>query len=141
MVTATRKPRPTARKTTARKTTARKTTARKASASQANSRPGARAQGNARRVFLAGLGVYGKTFEAARTQLKANRGKTAKLFKELVKHGEKVETAAKKTLRDLDLPELKQVDGEELRAGLRSGLNRTRARFDALRATVATKTA
>ncbi len=133
-----------AKKTTASKTTAKKTTAKK----PVEPTFAVKAQENARNVFLAGLGFYGKAFDEVQSQLeeaekrmKARREKAEDLFNELVKHGEKVETQAKKRIKDIELPELKVADTEELRAEIRARLDKARESFDALRETITAKAA
>jgi len=147
------------RKAAARKAPVKKTAAKKAAPKKAAPKKAVKlnfaeqAQENARNVFLAGLGAYGKAFEEAQTQIKdaqsqvkENRAKAKGLFKELVKRGEKVETKAKKKLKDIDLPELKMpelklTDRDELRAELRNRLDKARNSFDTLRNTISAKAA
>ena len=149
-------------KTKAKKAPARKTAARKAPAKKAAVKKTAaprktaakkltvaeQARENARNVFLAGLGAYGKAFEEAQTQIKdaqsqmkQNRAKAEKAFNELVKRGEKVETKARKKLKEIELPELKLVDRKELRAELRTRLDKARDSFETLRSAVTPKAA
>lgn len=132
------------RKTTAKKSGQRKTTAKKVTAKKAATKKPVqpevvvKAQENARNVFLAGLGAYGKAFEEAQSQIeeaqsrmKENRARAEDLFKELVKRGEKVESSAKEKIKTLDLPdvklpELKLVDHEQIRKQLEARLDRAR---------------
>ena len=142
-----------AKKTTVRKTTAKKASPKQASAKKAKRNFAEQAQENARNVFLAGLGVYGKAFEGAQSQIKdaqsqvkENRAKAKDLFNELVKRGEKVETEAKKKLKEIDLPELKMpeiklADREELREELRNRLDKARESFESLRNAISSKAA
>ncbi len=138
-----------ARKATAKKTTARKTTAKKTAAKKPVQVTFAeKAQENARNVFLAGLGFYGKAFEEAQNQVeaaekraKARREKAEKLFNELVKRGEKVETSARKRIKDIELPELKLTDREEFRIQIRARLDKARESFETLRESVTVKAA
>lgn len=153
MATAAPKTTAKAKKTTVRKTTANKTSPKKASAKKAKPNFAEQAQENARNVFLAGLGVYGKAFEGAQSQIKdaqsqakENRAKAKDLFNELVKRGEKVETEAKKKLKEIDLPELKMpeiklADREELREELRNRLDKARESFESLRNAISSKAA
>lgn len=132
------------RKTATRKTAARKTTARKTTARKVNTRATAtrkrvesnasKAQENSRKLFLAGLGVYGKLFDNVEDQLKAaekrmeNRRKEAnKLYNELVKRGTKVEKEARKTLDEMPKPELKMPKEVEAR------IEKAKGRLDDLR--------
>ncbi len=138
-----------ARKAAAKKTTAKKTTAKKTAPKKPVQVSFAeKAQENARNVFLAGLGVYGKAFEEAQNQIEAaekrmndRRKKAEDLFNELVKRGEKVETEAKKRIKDIELPELKLTDREEFRMEIRARLDKARESFETLRESVTAKAA
>lgn len=154
MATATRKTTAKAKTAPARKTAAKKTIAKKpavkktAAARKQKLSFAEQAQENARNVFLAGLGAYGKAFEEAQaqikdaqTQMKQNRNKAEDLFKELVKRGEKVETKAIKKLKAIELPELKLADRKELRLELRARLDKARDSFETLRSAVTPKAA
>ena len=153
MATAAPKTKAKAKKTTVRKTTANKASPKKASAKTAKLNFAEQAQENERNVFLAGLGAYGKAFEEAQSQIKdaqsqvkENRAKAKDLFNELVKRGEKVETKAKKKLKEIDLPELKMpelklADRDELREELRKRLDKARDSFESLRNTISGKAA
>lgn len=140
----------TAKKTTAKKTTAKKTAAKNTRKAAAKTTPvfAAKAQENARNVFLAGLGFYGKAFEQAQSQLEdaqtrisQRRAKVEGLFSDLVKHGEKVETDAKKAIKDIDLPELKMAKPEDIRKEVQARLEKARESFETLRGTIASKAA
>ena len=92
------------------------------------------------------MGFYGKAVEEAEKQIRENRSKIEQrrekaneLFEELVKRGEKVETDTRKKLKQLDLSELKLADHEELRAELRTRLDKARDSFNALRDAVSAK--
>jgi hypothetical protein len=154
MATAAPKTKAKAKKAPVRKTAAKKTTAKKAAPKKVTKLNFAeQAQENARNVFLAGLGAYGKAFEEAQSQIKdaqaqmkENRNKAEDLFSELVKRGEKVETKAKKKLKEIELPELKMpelklADREELREELRNRLDMARDSFQSLRNAVSSKAA
>ena len=148
MATAAPKTKAQAKKTTVRKTTAKKASPKKSTAKKAKLNFAEQAQENARNVFLAGLGAYGKAFEEAQSQIKdaqsqvkENRVKAKDLFNELVKRGEKVETKAKKKLKEIDLPELKLADRDELREELRARLDKARDSFESLRNSVSRKAA
>ncbi|MDJ0878093.1 MAG: hypothetical protein QNI86_05745 [Halieaceae bacterium] len=138
-----------ARKSAAKKAAAKKTTAKKTAAKKPVQPTFAeKAQENARNVFLAGLGFYGKAFEEAQSQLeeaekrmKARQKKAENMFNDLVKHGEKVESKAKKRLKDIELPELKLADTDELRTEIRARLDKARDSFESLRETITSKAA
>ena len=49
----------------------------------------------ARRIWLAGIGAYGKAFEEGRAQLEKLSDSSGGLFDQLAEKGEKIETAAK----------------------------------------------
>jgi hypothetical protein len=141
---ATAKKKAPARKAAAKKTTAKKTAAKK----PVQLTFAEKAQENARNVFLAGLGAYGKAFEEAQNQIEAaekrmnqRRKNAEKLFNELVKRGEKVETEAKKRIKDIELPELKLTDREEFRMEIRARLDKARESFETLRESVTVKAA
>lgn len=139
------------KKVAAKKAPAKKVATKKPVASKAELKFAEKAQENARNVFLAGLGFYGKAIEDAQSQMKENRNKLEQsrekatdLFEELVKRGEKVETTAKKKLKKIDLPELKipemkLTDRDELRAELRTRLDKARDSFNTLRDAVSSK--
>ena len=152
MATATAKkktnPKAKARKTPARKTPAKKTATRKPAAAKAAPTLSVKAQENARNVFLAGLGVYGKAFEEAQSQIQsaqsrinARRAKAESLFNELVKRGEKVESGAKKAIKDIELPELKLATPEDIRKDVQARLEKARESFETLRGSIAGKAA
>ena len=135
------------RKTTARKSPVARAGTRKAASSKVENNHTACTQGNARNVFLAGLGLYGRAIEEALNQIRENRSKleqsrekAGELFDELVKRGEKVEIDTRKKLQDLELPELKipevkLANSEELRRRL----DKARDSFNALRKVVSAK--
>lgn len=138
-----------AKKAPVRKTAAKKTTTRKA-APKKPAQPvfATKAQENARNVFLAGLGFYGKAFEEAQNQIeeaqsrmKERREKAEDLFNDLVKRGEKVETEAKKRIKDFELPELKLTDRDEFRKEIRVRLDKARDSFETLRDAITQKAA
>ena len=49
----------------------------------------------ARRIWLAGIGAYGKAFEEGKAQLEKLGGSSSDMFDQLAEKGEKLETAAK----------------------------------------------
>jgi hypothetical protein len=137
-----KKSKTTVKKKVAAQSRTRKGGAKKAGAAKVET---ATPQENVRNVFLAGLGIYGKAFEEAQNQIKENRSrreqrleKASELFEELVKRGEKVESDARKKLKELELPELKipelkLTENEELRKELRTRLDKARDSFNTLR--------
>ena len=52
-------------------------------------------QDMARRIWLAGIGVYGKAFEEGKSQLEKLGGSTSETFDQLAEKGEKLQNAAK----------------------------------------------
>jgi len=125
--TATKKATPkraTTAKTTARKTATRKTTVRKTAKATASKRSKKvqltaveQAQEIGRKIYLAGLGVYGKVFDSVEDQLKvaeknaeARRKSADKLVTELVKRGEKLEKQAKKSIDGIELPGIDRAE-------------------------------
>lgn len=144
-----------ARKAAAKKATAKKATVKKTAAKSAPKRARAaeptftvKAQENARNVFLAGLGFYGKAFEEAQSQfedaqsrMKERREKAEDMFNDLVKRGEKVESTAKKRIKGFELPELKLGDREEIRKELQARMDKARDSFESLRDVITPKAA
>jgi hypothetical protein len=116
---------------TARKTAAKgKPVVRKAAPEFA-----AKAQEAGRNAFLASLGFYGKAYDQAQEQfsnmqdqLEARRKKADKLYKELVKRGQKVEKDAKVALKEIELPKL-ELDSLTDRKKLEKQLKRVKARL------------
>ncbi len=107
----------------------------------------ANAQETGRSVFLAGLGVYGKAYDEAQEQLsslqkrmEARRKKADKMYKELVKRGEKVEKDAKVVIKDIDLPKL-ELDSLTDRKKLQAQLKKAKARFADLKDSIRIKSA
>lgn len=107
----------------------------------------ANAQDTGRNVYLAGLGFYGKAYDQAQEQLSSlqkrleQRRKNAdKLYKELVKRGEKLEKDAKGAMQDIELPKL---DLEKLtdRKKLEQQLTKAKARFAEMKKSVSFKSA
>ena len=98
-------------------------------------------------MFLAGLGFYGKAYDQAQDQfnsiqdqLEDRRKKADKLYKELVKRGQKVEKNAKVAIKDMDLPKL-ELDSLTDRKKLDGQLKKVKARLEELKETVGIKTA
>ena len=106
-----------------------------------------KAQEAGRNAFLASLGFYGKAFDQAQEQynslqdqLEDRRKKADKLYKELVKRGQKVEKDAKVALKDIELPKL-ELDSLTDRKKLEKQLKKVKARFAELKETVGLKSA
>jgi hypothetical protein len=105
------------------------------------------AQETGRSVFLASLGVYGKAYDQAQEQLsglqkqmETRRKKADKMYKELVKRGEKVEKDAKGVIKDIDLPKL-ELDSLTDRKKLEARLKKAKARFADLKGSLRFKSA
>jgi predicted nuclease with TOPRIM domain len=106
-----------------------------------------KAQEASRNAFLAGLGFYGKAFDQAQEQYKSiqdqmedRRKKADKLYKELVKRGQKVEKDARVALKDIELPKL-ELDSLTDRKKLDKQLKKVKSRFAELKETVGLKSA
>ncbi|MFT5543773.1 MAG: cell division septum initiation protein DivIVA [Glaciecola sp.] len=54
----------------------------------------------ARKIWLAGLGAYGKSFEEIQSQYEKINGETTRLFEELVSKGEKLEADTKEKFKE-----------------------------------------
>jgi len=107
----------------------------------------ATAQDTGRSVYLAGLGFYGKAYDQAQEQfsslqkrMELRRKSADKLYKELVKRGEKLEKDAKGAIQEIELPKL---DLENLtdRKNLEKQLQKAKARFAELKKSVRFKAA
>jgi hypothetical protein len=125
----------------------RKPVARKTAAKKATPEFAAKAQEASRKAFLASLGFYGKAFDQAQEQfnnmqdqMEDRRKKADKLYKELVKRGQKVEKDAKVALKDIELPKL-ELESLTDRKKLDKQLKKVKARFAELKETVGFKTA
>lgn len=106
----------------------------------------ANAQDAGRNVYLAGLGFYGKAFDQAQEQfdslqkrMEQRRKNADKLYKELVKRGEKLEKDAKGVIQDIELP--KQLENLTDRKKLEQQLKLAKARFAKLKKQVRFKAA
>ncbi|MEO0436732.1 MAG: hypothetical protein AAF098_07480 [Pseudomonadota bacterium] len=138
-----------AKKTTAkRKTTARKTTAKRKPAAKAKVDTSLQTKvGEASRdAFLASLGFYGMAFDQVQDQLKSvettlssRRKKADKLYRDMVKRGQKVEKSAKSAIDDLELPNLELASFD--RAAIDARIEKAKARFEQLKETVGIKAA
>ncbi|MFT6085851.1 MAG: poly(hydroxyalkanoate) granule-associated protein [Glaciecola sp.] len=71
----------------------------------------------ARKIWLAGLGAYGKSFEEVQTQYEKMNDETSRLFEELVSKGEKLEADTKKKLKKTTSIE-KRVEDVRKKLGL-----------------------
>lgn len=125
----------------------RKPAAKRATAKKTAPDFAANAQETGRNVFLAGLGFYGKAYDQAQEQLTelqkqmaARRKKADKVYKELVKRGEKLEKDAKGAIKDIDLPKL-ELDTLTDRKKLEAQLKKAKARFEELKDSVRFKSA
>tara|TARA_R110002073_G_scaffold40872_1_gene115993 strand:- start:13022 stop:13495 length:474 start_codon:yes stop_codon:yes gene_type:complete len=117
----------------------RKPAAKRATAKKAAPDFAANAQETGRSVFLASLGFYGKAYDQAQEQLTelqkqmaARRKKADKVYKELVKRGEKLEKDAKGAIKDMELPKL-ELDALTDRKKLDAQLKKAKARFAELK--------
>jgi len=71
----------------------------------------------ARKIWLAGLGAYGKSFEEIQSQYEKLNDETSHFFEELVTKGEKLEADTKKKLKANGTVE-KRVDNVRKTLGL-----------------------
>jgi len=104
-------------------------------------------QETGRTMFLAGLGIYGKVYDQAQEQinslpkqLEVRRKKADKIYKELVKRGEKLEKDAKSVMQDIELPKL-ELDSLTDRKKLEQQIKKAKARFAELKKSVRFKSA
>jgi len=100
------------------------------------------AQETGRTVFLAGLGIYGKVYDQAQEQISSlpkqledRRKKADKIYKELVKRGEKLEKDAKSAMQDIELPKI-ELDSLTDRKKLELRLKQAKARLAELKKSV-----
>ena len=125
----------------------RKVVAKRAAPKKAAPEFAVSAQETSRNVFLAGLGIYGKVYDQAQEQinslpkqLEERRKKADKIYKELVKRGEKLEKDAKSAIQDIELPKL-ELDSFTDRKKLEQQLKKAKARFAELKKSVRFKSA
>lgn len=137
----------TATKTARKPTVKRKPVSKRPAPKKPAAELAANAQDTGRNVYLAGLGFYGKAFDQAQEQLgslqkhmELRRKKADKLYKELVKRGEKLEKDAKVAIKDIELPKL-ELDSLTDRKKLEQQLKKAKARFAQLKKSVQLKTA
>jgi len=101
-----------------------------------------------RKVFLAGLGAYGKSFEDTKSRFESLTTESNKMFAELVANGEKLETEGKSKFAEVQAKISAKADLNKRVAALRTklGLNKTdsdqkiealKAKIDSLTAAVA----
>ena len=72
----------------------------------------------ARKIWLAGLGAYGKSFEEIQNQYEKLNDETSKFFEELVNKGEKLEADTKDKLKKEQSSVEKRVDDLRKNFGL-----------------------
>ena len=106
-----------------------------------------RAQEAGREAFLASLGFYGKAFDQLQEQFESlqdrideRRKQADKLYQELVKRGEKVESNAKDRIDSIEMPKF-ELESLTDRKKLDEQLEKVKARFEELKETVGLKTA
>jgi len=128
-----------------RQPAARKPVPKRAAPKKAGKDFAANAQETGREVFLAGLGMYGKAYDQAQERLdglqkklKTRRKNADKVYKELVKRGQKVEKDARSAFDDIDIPKLDKLTD---RKKLEQQLKKAKARFQELRKSVRLKSA
>ena len=78
--------------------------------------------GLARKLWLAGLGVYAKSFEEIQNQFEKINGERARLFKELVSNGEKLTAGPKGNVTE-DVREETAVDKRVAEVRIQLGLD------------------
>lgn len=79
----------------------------------------------ARRIWLAGIGAYGRAFTEAQEALKDVTGSTSKVFEELVQKGEVIETAVSmKSKQMMDKAGVPSFDLDDRIGKMRSRLAR-----------------
>lgn len=125
----------------------RKPAPKRAAPKQAAPDFAANVQDTGRNVYLAGLGFYGKAYDQAQEQLgslqkrlEQRRKNADKLYKELVKRGEKLEKDAKGAIQDIELPKL-ELESLTDRKKLEQRLKKAKARFAELKNSVRLKSA
>lgn len=98
----------------------------------------------ARKIWLAGLGAYGKSFDEVTGRVENLNGEAAKVFEELVAKGEKIEAGAKDKFKaKADRLQVKaRVNEVREKLGMNDKSNSEKideltAKIDALTATVA----
>jgi hypothetical protein len=142
----------TATKAKRKPSTKRKPVAKRKPATQPKAKKAAagftsNTQETGRSVLLAGLGFYGKAYDQAQEQfnglqqrLEQRRKKADKVYKELVKRGEKLEKDAKNALQEIELPKLELANLTD-RKKLEQQLAKAKARLQELKGSVRFKSA
>lgn len=150
-VTGTRgRPKAAAKKAGPKTTSRRKAPVRKKAAAKRKSAPrktaaaarsktedfAARAQEVSHEAFLASLGFYGKAYDQMQEQfdqlqdaMEQRRKNAGKLYRDLVKRGEKVEKQAKGRIESLELPKF-ELENLTDREKLEAQLDKVKARLD-----------
>jgi hypothetical protein len=139
--------RKTATKTTRKPAVKRKPVSKRPAPKKPAADLAANAQDTGRNIYLAGLGFYGKAFDQAQEQLgslqkrmEQRRKNADKLYKELVKRGEKLEKDAKVAIKDIELPKL-ELENLTDRKKFEQQLKKAKARFAELKKSVNFKAA
>jgi poly(hydroxyalkanoate) granule-associated protein len=83
----------------------------------------------ARKIWLAGLGAYSKSFEEMQNQYEKINNETTRLFDELVAKGANLEASTKETLKEKTAVE-KRVEDVRKKLGLDS--SKTESKIDEL---------
>jgi hypothetical protein len=80
-----------------------------------------------RKIFLAGIGAYGKSFENSKSRFESLTTESNKMFAEFVARGEKLETESKNKFSEVQTKIFSKADLNNRVIGLRSklGLNNT----------------
>lgn len=81
----------------------------------------------ARKIWLAGLGAYGKGFDEAKDQYKKLNEESSKVFNELVEKGEKLESEAKTKFASEKASLTSKVDERVAEVRTKLGLDKTDA--------------
>ena len=75
----------------------------------------------ARKIWLAGLGAYGKSYDEIQDRIENMNTDATKVFEELVVKGEKLEAAAKTTIKEkTDFKVKEKVEGVRESLGMNS---------------------
>lgn len=85
----------------------------------------------ARKIWLAGLGAYGKSFEEVQSQYEKLNGETTRLFEELVSKGAKLEAKTKVKLKESTAVN-QRVEEVRKKLGLDSTNTKTDTKIDEL---------
>ena len=80
-----------------------------------------------RKIFLAGIGAYGKSFETSKSRFESLTTESNKMFADFVARGEKLETEGKNKFAEVQTKISSKADLNNRVIGLRSklGLNNT----------------